>query len=185
MYSSTLPSLFLPASKNTAWWGLHLGETVGNGLKKDLLLLKSLLCFGWMNGCISMAPWPSIKWKCGRWRLYSHTCSCKRKESMTSETETETHGGHQIQHPLCLKYSALGICCQLLFAGCLLAGQKTVSNLIMRPSLACSWTVAAARQQRELSHPAGDSCKRTDQIALSSADVGLFEYEIRQMEFLH
>lgn len=63
MYSSTVPSLFLTASKNTAWWGFHLREIVGNGLKKDLLVLKSLLRFGRMNGCIRTAAAACIKWK--------------------------------------------------------------------------------------------------------------------------
>lgn len=63
MYSSTVPSLFLTASKNTVWWGFHLREIVGNGLKKDLLFLKSLLRFGRMNECIRTAAAPSIKWK--------------------------------------------------------------------------------------------------------------------------
>ena len=52
MYSSTLPSLFLTVSKNTVWWGLHLGEIVGNGLKKGISfsqLTTSFWADEWMN----------------------------------------------------------------------------------------------------------------------------------------
>lgn len=158
MYSSTLPSLFLPASKNTAWWGLHLGEIVGNGLKKDLLLLKSLLCFGWMNGCISTAPWPSIKWKCGRWRFYSHTCSCKRKGSLTFETETNKaflkgiiniYRGQSWWASNTISTVFKIFCVRdMLTIVCWVAPSRlaTVSNLKTRPSLPCSSTVAAVGQ---------------------------------------
>lgn len=44
----------------------------------------------------------------------------------------------------------------------------TASNMKMCLSLAYSLAVAAARQQTELRHPAGDSCKCTDQIDLVS-----------------
>lgn len=180
MYSSTLPSLFLPASKNTAWWGLHLGEIIGNGLKKDLLLFKSLFCFGCMNECTSKAPWPSIKWKMK---------ALQPQVLLQKKTEVWPLKGKLIfDFDLNTTSTVFKIFCvtdMLRIIVCWVAPiwSATVSNLKTRLSLAYSSTVAAARQQTQSRHPAGDSCKRTDQIVLASADVAALNMKSDRWNF--
>lgn len=181
MYSSTVPSLFLTASKNTVWWGFHLREIVGNGLKKDLLLLKSLLRFGRMNECIRTAAAPSIKWK------------AEFKMEVWEMVDLQPHvqklwplGGKSIRsyykYLFIGKKAVMGLkynmeCILFCFWDTLLTvvckdapvWLVIASNLKTRPSLADSST--AARRQTEMFHPARDSCKRTDQIRFAPADV--------------